>query len=582
MLPPVDQKRKSNSRHANANQSADTAAGAAPFHRRGISADVVAGLSIAGLLLPEAVAYSTIANLPPQAGIIGLFAGLVCYAVIGKSRFAVVSATSSSAAVVGAATAATAHGDPSLHLAVAAALVIVTGVIFLVAAVLRFGNLSDFIAKPVLRGFAFGLALVIIAKQLPVLLGVSSPAAPLPRYLYGLMAQMPQWNPFDIACGAFALGLLVALARFKRIPGALIVIFLGIASTYWLDLARYGVPTVGSLRFVLNAPGLGHLEHSEWLHIGELSFALVLVLYAESSSSIRSFAIKYGDATSPNCDLLALGIANLASGIFQGMPVGAGYSATSANEAAGAFSGWAGAVAAAAILVMVLTVLPMVALTPTPVLAAIVIYAVGRTLNWAVFEPYLRWHRDRVVLTGAVLSVLAFGVLDGLVMAVAISLAMMLRRLAQSNVVELGRWGTSHDFVDRASHPHALTTAGVLVVRPEAPLFFANAERMLAQVRHRMDAAPGVRAIVLSLEETPDLDGTAIEALQLLANDVANSGRRLVLARLKEPVIEVLTRARLENLSDSVMSYFSVDDAVAAALSDIAPAAPRTIDSASA
>jgi len=581
MLPPVYQKRKPNSRHPGGRRSAETAVGAAPFHRVDSMADVVAGLSIAGLLLPEAVAYSTIANLPPQAGIIGLIAGLVCYAVFGKSRFAVVSATSSSAAVVGAAAAA-AHGDPSLHLAAAAILVMATGAFFLLAAALRFGNLSDFIAKPVLRGFAFGLALVIIAKQLPVLLGVSGAAAPLPRYLYGLMTQMPQWNPFDIDCGALALGLLIVLARFKRVPGALIVIFLGIASTHWLDLARYGVPIVGSFRIALNVPALGHLEHGDWLRVGELSLALVLVLYAESSSSIRSFAIKHGDATSPNRDLLALGIANLASGIFQGMPVGAGYSATSANEAAGALSGWAGAVAAAAVLVMVFAVLPMIALTPTPVLAAIVIYAVGRTLNWAVFEPYLLWHRDRLVLTGAALSVLAFGVLNGLIMAVAISLAMMLRRLAQSNVAELGRLGTSHDFVDRASHPHAQPTAGVLVVRAEAPLFFANAERMLTQVRHRMDAAPGVRAIVLSLEETPDLDGTAIEALQLLANDVAHSGRRLILARLKEPVIEVLSRAKLESLPDSVMSYFSVDDAVAAALDDSSPVAPPTIDGASA
>ena len=569
MLPPVYQKRKPSSFRPDANRRTDTVIGAAQFHHPNNSADIVAGLSIAGLLLPEAVAYSTIANLPPEAGIIGLFAGLVCYAVFGKSRFAIVSATSSSAAVLGAAAAATAHGDPNLRLAVAAALVIMTGVFFLAAVALRFGNLSDFIAKPVLRGFAFGLALVIIIKQMPVLLGISSPVGPLPRYLYALMAQMPQWNPVDIACGALALGLLVVLARFKRIPGALIVIFLGIASTYGLDLSRYGVPTVGSLHFVLSAPAFGHVEQGDWLRMVELSFALVLVLYAESSSSIRSIAIRHGDATSPNRDLLALGIANLASGIFRGMPVGAGYSATSANEAAGALSRWAGAVAAIAIFVMVLTILPLVARTPTPVLAAIVIHAVGRTLNWTVFEPYLRWRRDRLVLTGAVLSVLAFGVLDGLVMAVAISLAMMLRRLAQSNITELGRLGTSHDFVDRTSHPHSLTTAGVLVVRAEAPLFFANAERMLAQVRQRMAAVPGLRAIVLSLEETPDLDGTSIEALQLLANDVAHSGRRLILARLKEPVIQVLTRARLENLSGSAMNYFSVDDAVTAAQNHI-------------
>jgi len=527
--------------------------------------DLIAGVSIAGLLLPEAVAYASIANLPAQTGVIALFAGLICYALIGSSRFAIVSATSSSAAVLAAAGSSLSHGSTEARIALSFGLVVITGGVFIVASLARLGSVSDFIAKPVLRGFAFGLALVIIVKQLPTALGVSAHHPDLARYLYDLLAQYRQWNAYSVATGAIALAILAVLGRFKRVPGALLVIVLGIAATTLFDLAGHGVATVGAVPVTLNTPALPQIARGDWLELAELGFAMVLVLYAESSSSIRSFALTHGDPISPNRDLFALGVANLVSGLMQGLTVGAGYSATSANEAAGAQSRLSGAVAAAVILLVVLTLLPWIALTPAPILAAIVIHAVGHTLRFSTFRPYLLWRRDRVVLVGSVLAVVIFGVLNGLLAAVGVSLLMLLRRLAQPNVVQLGRLGASHDFVDLKIHPTALSEPGVLVLRPEEPLFFANVERVFAQVRQRCHANPDARAVVLSLEETPDLDGTAIEALQALVQDLVTDGRRLLLARLKEPVIEVLARGKVAGLPPSAFSYFSVDDAVTAA-----------------
>ncbi len=527
-------------------------------------ADLIAGLSIAGLLLPEAVAYSSIARLPPQAGVIALFVGLTVYALFGSSRFAIVSATSSSAAVLAAASLSLSVGDPALRNALAFGLVIVTGVFILGASAVRLGNFSDFIAKSVLRGFAFGLAIVIIIKQMPIVLGVGAHHDDLPRYVMDLVAQYPQWNLAQIGCCGLALALLYLFGRFRRVPGALIVIVLGILATEFLDLASHGISTVGEIALTINIPGLPTLSRDSWLRLGEIGFAMVLVLYAESSSSIRSFAILHGDRVEPNRDLFALGVANLVSGLLQGMPVGAGYSATSANEAAGAQSRLAGGIAAAVLLVVVAFVLPLVALTPAPILAAIVIHAVSHTLSIERFKPYFLWQRDRVVAVAAVLAVLALGVLDGLLAAVAISLIMLLMRLSQSKLAELGRLANSHDFVDLRLHKDARAPDSVLVLRPEAPLFFANADRMLGEVRHRYRDSKA-QAVVLSLEESQDLDGTAIEALQLLADDVARDGRLLVLARLKEPVIELLLRARLANLAPECFRYYSVDDAVAAA-----------------
>ncbi len=534
--------------------------------------DLIAGLSIAGLLLPEAVAYASIANLPPQTGIIALLAGLAAYTVLGISRYAVVSATSSSAAVLAAAVLSQAGFTESQRLALGFGLVLLTGVSFLLAALARIGNLTDFIARPVLRGFSFGLALVIIIKQLPTLLAVRPHHADLARYVADLASQAGQWNWTSLAVGLVALLLLFALKRWPRVPGSLLVITLGILASVVLDLPGRGVETVGSLAFAVLAPGLPALSGADWLHLGEVAPALMLVLYAESSGSIRAFAVQHGDPQAPNRDLLALGVANLVSGLLQGMPVGAGYSATSANEAAGARSKWAAATALLAVGVILLTLLRFVAFTPAPVLAAIVIHAVSHTLSRRVFAPYFAWRRDRFVLFSAILAVLVLGVLDGLLVAVAISLALMLRRLARSDIVELGRLDQGHDFVDRRAHDGAAAVPGVLVLRPEEPLFFANAERVLVLVRTALARRPDARALVLSLEQTPDLDTTTIEALGALARDVAAQGRRLVLARLTEEPAAILERARLPGLPAAAIHNFSVDDAVGTAQTGSGPA----------
>ncbi|MGA7180026.1 MAG: SulP family inorganic anion transporter [Thiobacillaceae bacterium] len=544
---------------------------ALPSARPAISAplpDLIAGLSIAGLLVPEAVAYSGIASLPPQFGIIALLAGLLCYGLVGRSRFAVVSATSSSAAVLAAATATLSGGDTGLRFALAAGLIILTGFFFVAAGVARLGAISNFIAKPVLRGFAFGLAVVIILKQLPSIAGVAPQHADLLRYAFDLLRRIGDWNPIGVATGFIALAILLALRPYKRIPASLLVIVLGIATQVLYGIDRHGVGLVGAVDLQLQIPRLPQLPWRDWLRLGEVAFALLFVLYAESYSSIRGFALKHGDDVSANRELVALGVANLASGIFHGMPVGAGYSGTSANEAAGAQSRWAAWIAALVVLAIVLTLLPYVALTPQPILAAIVINAVSHTLNPGALRLYFRWRRDRVVALAAVAAVLLLGILDGLLAAVGVSLLMTLRDLSEPKVSVLGRLGQSHDFIDVAAHPEAKQIPGLLIVRPEEPLFFANADRMFAFVRQRIDAAGGaaIHTIILSLEESPDLDGTCIEALEELARHLAQGNIHLLLARLKDPVLAVLNHAAIPNLPPTALNNWSVDDAVSAAL----------------
>jgi len=263
----------------------------------------------------------------------------------------------------------------------------------------------------------------------------------------------------------------------------------------------------------------------------------------------------------PNRDLLALGVANIVAGLLQANPVGAGYSGTSANEAAGAKSRLAGLTAAAVVLLLVLAFLGWIERIPEPVLAAIVIHAVSKSLRLSVFRNYFSWRRDRLVAVGAVLGVLVFGVLNGLLAAIALTLALLLRSLARPRLSVLGRVG-QHDYLNTARFPAATPVPGMLVVRPEEPLFFANAEPLLAQVRERVQAAPADKVVVLSLEESPDLDSTSLEALGELCSWLAARGIELRLARLKDLARDALARSHLEQLPYDALHYASVDDAV--------------------
>ncbi|AXF85860.1 putative sulfate transporter [Ephemeroptericola cinctiostellae] len=505
--------------------------------------DWVAGLSIAGLLLPEAVAYSRIGNLPMQSGIVALFAGLLCYGVLGNSRFAIVSATSSSAALLAASVLPLTGEDATLRMVFAYGLVMVTGMMFIVAAMAKVGSITDFIAKPVLRGFSFALAFVITVHQFALFVDVKPTYTDVPRYVFVLIGDFFQWNWFGFALGVWALFLIQWLSRYRYVPAGLIVIALGILLGYFSPLSNHGIHLIGNIDIQLNAPSVGRLSYSDWMRLLELGVAMLLIVYAESYSSIRTFATKHKDEVDPNRDLFALGVSNLVSGAFHGMPVGAGYSATAANESAGAASRWAGLVAALCVLMMLLFLLPWLAYTPEPILAAIVIHAVSHSLSLNKLKPYFKWQRDRFIVLFAIGSVLVLGILDGLLVAIGISLLMTLKRFSSSSLSELGCYRDGHDYLTLASSNDVHTIPNILILRPNEPLFFANIERVVAEIQRRVKSLNNVVVtVILSLEETPDLDSTTLESLNELMVSFEHNHNHLILARLKEAVYELLTQ----------------------------------------
>lgn len=530
---------------------------------------MLAGISVAGVLLPEAVAYAAIAGVAPMHALLAALIGLCIYPFLGTSRFAVVAPTSSAAAVF--ASAAALGGPPMGY-----ALVGLTGLLFLGAAALKAGFLGAFISRPVLRGFAWALGLTIMLKQLPHLTGLPlhiSQAGPL---LWALLTQMAQWHVPSLTLGLGALALWLALhhglRRWRFVPTSLLVLGLGVALSATLNLGGQGIAQVNTIAWQPLAWQLPDLSNERWLQAMQLAPALLLILFAESWGSVRSLALQSSQHVNANRELLALGVANLSCGLVQGLPVGAGFSAAAANHAAGGRSKSAGVVAALALGLLLWLARPWLALLPLPVLAAVVVGILSHNFWPHALLSSLRLGGDAWLAWVAAGGVLIAGVLPGMLLAVALSLLLALRRFAQPLVTELGRLPDTRDYLDCVRHPDALTQAGTLIMRPEEPLFFANAEQVFHFVRLRAEAAQA-HVVVLSLEVCDELDSTAVEALAELAASLKRHGIALLLARVKDRPREALQRAGLSHAgAGSVALFWSVDDAAQAAAALTAPA----------
>ena len=533
--------------------------------------DIGAGLCVAGLLLPEAVAYAGLARVPVVHALIAMMVGLAIYAVFGGSRFAIVAPTSStatlSAAAVFSLAAPGAVADPVVYMQALFALVLLAGAALMLLAVARQGQLSAFVSRPVLRGFAFALAITIVIKQLPDALGFALPhdegSDPVHLPLYAAR-HWQTWHVPTMTVAAAAAATIAFLRRWPQVPASMVVIVLAIVAAQVLDLQALGVAEVGAVQRPPLRLALPDLPFAEWLRIGELAFGLVVLIFAESWGSMRSMALVRGDTLDANRELLVLGACNVGSALLQGMPVGAGFSASSANAAAGATSRWAGVVALGVIVVALVFALPALHLLPRPVLAVAVISALWHALNPRPLLDVWRMNRDRMLVLGAVLAVLAFGVLYGMLTAIALSLLAALQRFSQPLVHELGELGATRNYVALDGHQGAAAVPGLLILRPEEPLFFASAERVVSEVMARAQARQGLRTVILSLEESSDLDSTAVECLLELDGRLRGIGKELVLSRVKDPVRELLLRWAPMGLGDTARLYWSVADAAQA------------------
>ena len=523
--------------------------------------DILAGISVAGVLLPESVAYAMIAGVPPAHAIVAALCGLLIYGLFGRSRFAIVAPTSSAAAILAAAAGSVGLDSPAQRLTAIATLVMICGTLFIIAGFARLGSLSSFVSRPVLRGFAFGLGLTIALKQLPLVLGLSDVGGMPATILLQCLSRMQQWHVPSLLAGGSALILIIALKQIKGIPAAFMVIVYGVVISVVWSLHDHGVQIVGTIDLQSIRPALPILSWDHWLHLAELAPPLFLIIFAESWGSIRNLALRHGDQNYANRELMALGYANLTSGLMQGLAVGAGFSASSANESSGGQTRLAGVFAALAFGALMILVPQTIAQLPEPVLAAVVISALLHALDPRPLIRLWRLNRDQYVALAAALSVLSLGVLEGMLIAVALSLLALVQRLAKPVMSVLGQLGDSHDFVDLAHYPEAKTDPQILILRPARPVFFANAdglaERMSALVKDGH-----AQIVIVSLEESPDFDSTAADALDEFSQALERNGQKLFLARVHSNIIALLERYGSGILASPDIRGVSVADTV--------------------
>ena len=537
------------------------------YPRTNLRGDVIAGIALAGLLIPESMGYAGIAGLPPQAGLYATAFGLLAYAIFGTSRQLAVSPTSSSAVILAATVAPLAASGPSKFVALASAVTLVLGMLFLVAGTLKLGFISDFISKPVLKGFVFGIALTIVIKQLPKLLGIDKPSGPSYQQLWQILTHTAQANLWTLATGAVALAILFIVNRyFPRIPGALLVLIAGIFVSRVFLLHSHGVDIVGVIPAGLPRLTFPMLAWTDWLQAAPAAVGLTFVLFAESLGAARTFAIKNAYNVDPNQELRALGIANAASAIFHGMPVGGGTSGTAANDSNGAKSEVSAVAASLMVIVTLLFLTGWFYHLPEAVLGAIVVHAVWHLLN---FGEILRFRRISITefreSLAAILGVIAFGILNGLALAVLLTLVAMMRFLSMPQVVVLGRLRGTGEFVDIARHPEAEQFPGVLMLRVDRIWFFANADGIREHAKELIRQAHGpLKTIIVNFAPVPLVDVTAVDALAQLHASLVKHGRRLVLAGVRDPVRDTLARASLLSVLGEENIFRNMQNAVEA------------------
>jgi MFS superfamily sulfate permease-like transporter len=427
------------------------------------------------------------------------------------------------------------------------------------------GQIAAFVSRPVLRGFAFALAATIVIKQLPDALGLSLPASithdPI-HLLTAVVQRAAQWHGPSMGVALAASGVMLLLKPWRAIPAAMVTIVLAISVGVMLDLPAWGVREVGDITPPQWHWSVPDLSQSQWMRMGELTFGLVLIVFAESWGSMRSLALAHGDSLNPNRELVALGACNLAVGLMQGMPVGAGFSASTANASAGAKSRWAGVVTLAVIALAVVFALPAVHLLPRPVLAVVVIHALLHALDPRPLFQAWRLNRDRIAMLGAVLAVLMLGVLHGMLVGVGLSLLMALHRFSVPSLHALGELPGTRDFIVAQGRSDLTLHDNIVILRPEEPLFFANIDKVCQAIVQWPQLAHPAKVVVLSLEESSDLDSTAFEALMELDQRLAQQGQTLVLSRVKESVRLLFEQHAGERWQGSQRLFWSVSDAV--------------------
>ncbi len=541
------------------------------YRREWLPGDLTAGLIVAALAVPQALGYAVVAGVPVQVGLYTIPPALLAYAVLGTSPVLFVGPVSTVTVLSGAVVRGLSGGDPAYAVALTSALSIVAGLVLIAVGTVRVGWVAQFLSEPIVTGFVTGLVVLVVVGEIPGLLGLTAPGGALLDRVLAIALSLPRAQPATVLVAAAALVLLFGGSRvLPRLPWSLVALVAGIVGSHLLDLAGSGVAVVGAVPSGLPIPSLPlvPVEAIPALVTGGLAVAAVGI--AEGLAAANTFGSP-DQRLDDDAEFVANGAADIAAGLFGGMGVAGSLSKTAANVRAGAHTQASGLVGAVVVLGVLLFAAGLLAALPTAVLAAIVIHAVWSLVKPARFRHFRRIRRnDFVGSIVALVGVLVAGPLNGLLIAIGQSLLGLVYRSMQVHIDEMGKvpgekaaWGAL------ASDPLRTTVKRVCVLRLDGPLFWANANSVVDRIEHVTLARPGVRALVIDLEATTQLDTTTSERIRQLVHTLRGHAIEVFFVRVHGRVRGVLERSGVAELTGPDRMWRSISAGVKAAKADV-------------
>jgi SulP family sulfate permease len=499
--------------------------------------DVLAGVTVAAYLVPQVMAYAQIAGLPPAIGLLAMVGPTVAYFLFGSSRRLSVGPESTTALMTAAAVAAVGVSGPEEYASLAAAFAIVTGILCLVGWFARLGFLADLLSHPVLIGYMAGIAFLMMVSQITRLTGIPTEGDSTLMEAWSALQGMDQVHWPTLALGVALLVMLLVGAKFvPKVPHPLFVVLIGAAAVAWFDLDRYGIQTVGALPDVWSGISLPRLSLSDIAMMLGPALGIAVVGYSDNVLTARAFAAK-GEHIDDNQEFLALGAANIAAGATGGFPVSSSGSRTAIGASLNSHTQVYSLVAVGSMVLFAVFGSPVLAAFPQAALAALVFYAAFRLIEVGEFRRIAAFRLSELVLCVAtVVAVLALGALNGILVAVGLSIADMLRRVARPHDAILGhvpRLAGMHDIDD---YPEAVQVPGLVFYRYDSPLFFANADDLRTRALKSVDevaAHTPVHWFLMNMEANVEVDLTSLDSLALLIDELTRRGIDFGLARVK-------------------------------------------------
>ncbi|WP_179466372.1 SulP family inorganic anion transporter [Mycolicibacterium vinylchloridicum] len=513
------------------------------YRRRWLRGDLLAGLAVAAYLVPQVMAYATVAGLPAVVGLWAAIAPLAVYALLGTSRQLSAGPESTTALMTATALAPLAVGDAGRYAALAALLALLVGVICLVGGLVRLGFLADLLSRPVLVGYMTGVAIIMIASQSGKVIGAPVTGDEFVPQIRSLVRVIGETHWPTVVFSATVLAVLFGLARlFPRSPGPLIAMLLATAVVAIFSLDRNGIRVIGEVPSGLPSFGVSGVDWHDLPTLAVAAGGIAIVAFSDNVLTARTFAARKGEHIDTNAELRALGVCNLGAGVSHALPVSCSGSRTAIGDLVGSKTQLYSVVALAVLLTVMLTAHGLLARFPTAALGALVIFAALRLIDVAEYRRLAKFRRSELMLallTAA--GVLGLGVLYGVLAAIALSILDLLRRVARPHDSVQGFVPGLAGMHDIDDYPQAQLEPGLLVYRYDAPLFFANAEDFRTRAMAAVDENPNpVRWFVLNAEANVDVDLTALDALDQLRTDLNDRGIVFVMARVKQDLRDQL------------------------------------------